>query len=116
MSEIIVLNRFRDDCVLVTHQDSFGNMDSMAVDFPKIRDRDEQFAIALAHFLRATNEGWYGQLYELMMQNERDLDEEIQSVFKEYVPSAEPEDPDYIIPDEHYRADEDEDDDYDSHF
>lgn len=83
ISEICILNRFRDDAVYVTHQNSSGFIDSHCVDFPKIKDRKKQLLIALAEELGLVDDEWCKDLYDMVEQNNKDIEEELNSIDKE---------------------------------
>ena len=100
MSEIYIINKFRDDAVLITSQNSSGFMDAHCVDFPKIKDRKKQLLIALAGELGLVDDDWCKELYDMVEQNNKDIDEELTTLFSELKGATIIDEDDYSNPEE----------------
>lgn len=76
---IAIINRFREDAVVVTVQTDFGEYFSEVMDFPDERNEILQMAMALVKTLRAPDTDWSHELWQAVEDNtkaiQRELDE-----------------------------------------
>ena len=89
MSEIVIINKFRDDAVLVTQQNEQGYMWSDTVDFVHITNPIAQMFIALAQSLDLDRQeeikgyAWAQELIKLVKENDRQIVEQLDALFEE---------------------------------
>lgn len=89
MSEIVIINKFRDDAVLVTQQNEQGYMWSDTADFVHITNPTTQMFIALAQALDLDRQedikgyAWAQELIKLVKENDRQIIEQLDEWFEE---------------------------------